>query len=128
LLNDDAVTLVAAGNSRGWIAGGNWKRAQAQTGCPGIAASSTTCSSERVGPLATARLQGCGSQNRAVAPAAGKSGTPQECCRTSKIVPLPLAAGRQQKSSTKRCGAGGWPAPHLFLQKGLAAELRGSAL
>jgi len=39
-----AVTQAAAGDSRGWIAGGNWKRARAQTGCPGIAASSTICS------------------------------------------------------------------------------------
>ena len=104
-----AVTPVAAGNSRGGIAGGNWKRARARTGCPGIAASSTACSLSRLGRWLTL---GCRKtilriifSESCSAASTGKCGTLRERCRTSTVVPLLLAAGRQDERSTKRCGA-----------------------
>ena len=85
------------------------------SGCPGTAASSTSRSLSWVGPLAAAKVAEPGSWNH------GSSTVPvnvaliqmsavglvrSSCC--------PKQPEGSLERSTKRCGSGGWPGPHLF--------------
>jgi hypothetical protein len=58
---------------------------------------------------------------------AGKCGTLRERCRTSTVVSLLLGGGKAGREIHERCGTGGWPVPHLFLESVFAADLRGFA-
>src|SRR5580700_5571791 len=76
---------------------------------------------ERAGPLANAgvaekRFSESKFSESCSAASTGKSGTLRERCRTSTVDSLLLAARRQELRSTRRCGSGGWPGPHLFLE------------
>src|SRR5580693_5565720 len=71
-------------------------------------------------------MQSGDSQNHDSAASTGKCGTP-ECRQTRTVVPTLLAAGRQDERSTKRCGSGGWPGPHLFLGELFLRIWRGPA-
>ncbi len=105
------------------------KRARVRTGCPGIAASSTSRSWSGLGHWLTQRLQSGDSPNHGSAAGTGKSGTPGERCRTGTVVPTLLAAGKQDERSTNDAARDGWSrAAFVFAEflRILATDLHGS--
>jgi len=91
------------------------KRARVRTGCPGIAASSTSCS---LGGLGCWQRRGCTElilRNHGCTTSTGKCGTPCERCRTSTSRLDAPGGEKARREIHERCGSGGWPGPHLIL-------------